>query len=43
MYHSLVLEITVAIIPELANQPEDTEELLGVKYAELTPVLIKAI
>lgn len=33
----------LALIPEVVVESENEEDLLGVKYAELTPVLIKAI
>lgn len=33
----------LALMPEIVAEPEDAEQLLGVKYAELTPVLISAI
>jgi hypothetical protein len=39
----LIAQELLELIPEAVNQPENEDEYLGVKYAELVPVLIKAI
>jgi len=39
----LIAQDLLNIIPEVVVEPKNKEELLGVKYADLIPVLIKAI
>ena len=39
----LIAQELLEVIPEVVRVPEDKEDLMGVKYSELTPVLIKAI
>ncbi len=39
----LIAQEILKVIPEVVHVPEESEELMGVNYAELVPVLIKAI
>jgi len=39
----LIAQEIFKVIPEVVHVPEESEELMGVNYAELVPVLIKAI
>ena len=39
----LIAQELLEVIPEVVRIPENQEDYLGVKYAELIPVLIKAI
>ena len=39
----LIAQEILKVIPEVVHVPEEAEELMGVNYAELVPVLIKAI
>lgn len=39
----LIAQDVLKIIPEVVNVPENKEDLLGIKYTELIPVLIQSI
>jgi|GEM_PF-5637023 len=39
----VIAQEILTVLPEVVNVPTDEDELLGVKYADIVPVLIKAI
>jgi hypothetical protein len=39
----LVAQEALDVVPEVVAVPDDPDELMGMRYAELVPVLIKAI
>ena len=39
----MVAQELLTVAPEAVNQPEDPEEMMGVDYSKLVPMLVKEI